>query len=130
MTPTQRLQASAELCGWVGRLFGRTTPQVSGMRTSSAGLIYLEDSYGNRVDLLTGLRGLDPEAKDRVIGCDFEGTQLRIASAEDLIAMKLFAGSPREIEDGDQVLARRRERISVALLKPLALRFGRRERAA
>lgn len=59
-----------------------------------AGVLSLTDAYGNRVDLLVGLRGLDPDAFSRTVELIFHGAELRVVGLEDFIAMKIFAGGP------------------------------------
>ena len=51
------------------------------------GILALRDAYGNRVDLLAGLRGLDPAAFQRAVTIPFQGTPLRVVGREDFIAM-------------------------------------------
>lgn len=55
------------------------------------GLLCLTDAFGNRVDLLAGLRGLEPAAFARAVVIPFKDTQLRIAGREDFRAMKVVA---------------------------------------
>lgn len=57
----------------------------------------LTDQFGNRVDLLVGLCGLEDAVFTRVIEVAFEGEALRVVGAEDFIAMKVFAGGPQDI---------------------------------
>jgi len=91
-------------------------------------LIVLQDSHENRVDLLAGLRNLDSKAASRTVPSDFEGVPLRFIGIEDLIAMKLFAGSQKDLDDARQAMAVSRASLDVSLLQELALRFGRKER--
>src|SRR5262249_16942304 len=55
------------------------------------GMLLLEDMHGNRVELLGGLRGMDPDLFSRAIDVTFLGVDLRIVGREDFIAMKCFA---------------------------------------
>ena len=55
--------------------------------------IRVEDGYRNRVDLLLGIRGMDPDAVHRCVSAGFFGSTVRVIGAEDLIAMKIFAGA-------------------------------------
>jgi hypothetical protein len=64
-----------------------------------AGVLSLTDTYGNRVDLLVGLRGLDPGAFSRTIELIFHDVELRMVGPEDFIAMKVFAGGPQDLAD-------------------------------
>lgn len=57
-------------------------------------MLQVTDEFGNRVDLLAGLRGLDAGVYARAIRIPFEGTQLQVVGREDFIAMKAFAGGP------------------------------------
>jgi predicted nucleotidyltransferase len=88
-------------------------------------LIVVGDRHGNRVDLLGGLRGLDPEAFSRSITVPFLGTNLRIISREDFIAMKCFAGGPQHIADALTAIMSAQEGIDLDLLRRVARRFGR-----
>jgi hypothetical protein len=84
----------------------------------------ISDSLGNRVDLLAGLRGLDPAAFARVVVVPFQGEQLRVVGREDFIAMKLFANGPQDIADAEFAAAAAGESLDTALLERLASRFG------
>src|SRR5688572_20228825 len=53
-------------------------------------MLVLRDNYDNRVELLGGLRGMDPEVFSRTVEVPLMGTNLRIVGREDLIAMKCF----------------------------------------
>jgi len=93
-----------------------------------AAVMTLKDSHGNRVDLLVGIRGLDPGAFSRVVVTSFEGESLRMIGLEDFIAMKLSAGSPKDLEDARQAFAVSKEKLDVELLKQLTARFGKETR--
>lgn len=90
-----------------------------------AAVLVVSDTHGNRVDLLAGLRGLDPEAFARAISVPFKGRSLRVVSREDFIAMKCFAGEPQDLADARSALALATEPVDVDLLRRLARRFGR-----
>jgi predicted nucleotidyltransferase len=89
------------------------------------GLLEIRDRYGNRVDLLLGLRGMDPELLDRTRQVRFGGADLAIVSREDFIAMKAFAGGPVDLADARAVVDLDRESLDLELLRRLAQRFGR-----
>lgn len=91
-------------------------------------LIAVEDSHENRVDLLGGLRGLDPAALTRAVAAPFEGASILMIGLEDFVAMKLFAGSPRDLEDARGTLSVAGPKADLGLLRRLSLRFGKRER--
>ncbi len=68
-------------------------------------LLKVIDAYGNRVDLLIGLRGLDPQAFSRAIEVPFQGKKLRFIGREDFIAMKAFAAGPMDLVDAARAVA-------------------------
>jgi hypothetical protein len=89
------------------------------------GMIVLSDSYGNQVDLLGGLRGLDPKIFSRAVEVPFLGENLRIVGREDFIAMKCFAGGPQDVEDARSVYLNASSPLDLDLLRALTRRFGR-----
>lgn len=88
-------------------------------------LLAIADQHGNRVDLLAGLRGFDPEAFTRSITVPFFGTTVRVIGREDFIAMKCFAGGPQDIADARQALETNDQPIDIDLLRRVTRRFGR-----
>lgn len=90
-----------------------------------AALLVLSDRHGNRVDLLAGLRGLDPEAFSRLITVPFRGATLRVIGREDFIAMKCFAGGPQDVADAREALRAHSVTMNVELLRRVTRRFGR-----
>ena len=89
------------------------------------GLLEVKDSHRNRVDLLIGLRGMDPDLLDRTLQVRLAEAVLEIVGREDFIAMKAFAGGPVDLADARAVIDQHRESIDVQLLRRLAERFGR-----
>jgi predicted nucleotidyltransferase len=89
------------------------------------GLLEIEDRHGNRVDLLLGLRGMDPELMGRTRKVTLADATLEIVGREDLIAMKAFAGGPVDLADARAVIELDRESLDLALLRRLASRYGR-----
>lgn len=90
-----------------------------------AGVLSLTDTYSNRVDLLIGIRGLDPAAFSRTVELLFHGTALRVVGLEDFIAMKVFAGGPQDLADARAAISAAGDRLNEPLAKELARRFGR-----
>ena len=88
-------------------------------------LLEARDAHGNRVDLLIGLRGLDPAALTRALRVAFLGGELSVIGREDFIAMKAYAGGPQDLSDASAVIAVDRESLDHGLLQRLAERFGR-----
>lgn len=87
-------------------------------------LLALSDAHQNRVDLLIGLRGLEPAAFSRVIEVPFQGEVLRIIGREDFIAMKVFAGGPQDLIDARRVIEAAGAALDIPLLRRLAGGFG------
>jgi predicted nucleotidyltransferase len=88
-------------------------------------LLEVSDLHGNRVDLLGGLRGLDPQAFARAVDVPFSGGNLRVIGREDFIAMKCFAGRPQDILDARVALNGAQAPIDFDLLRRVTCRFGR-----
>ena len=64
-------------------------------------MLILIDNHNNRVDLLGGLRGMDPAIFSRTVEVPFMDVNLRIVGREDFIAMKCFAGGRQDILDAE-----------------------------
>jgi hypothetical protein len=90
-----------------------------------AGVLSLTDTYGNRVDLLVGLRGLEPGAFSRTIALIFHDVELRVVGLEDFIAMKVFAGGPQDLVDARAAIVAAGGHLNRPLAMALARRFGR-----
>jgi predicted nucleotidyltransferase len=95
------------------------------MEDPIAALLAVSDRFGNRVDLLMGLRGMDPGVFGRASLVPLSGRQLRVVGLEDFIAMKAFASGPQDIIDARAAIAANRASIDLELLRELARRFGR-----
>lgn len=90
-----------------------------------SGVLTLADTYNNRVDLLVGIRGLDPAAFSRTVELLFHGTALRVVGLEDFISMKIFAGGPQDLSDARAAIVAAGDLLNQSLAKALAQRFGR-----
>ena len=90
-----------------------------------AGVLSLTDAYSNRVDLLVGLRGLDPDAFSRTVELIFHDVELRVVGIEDFVAMKVFAGGPQDLVDARAAIVAAGSRLNRPLAVALARRFGR-----
>ncbi len=88
-------------------------------------LLKLSDSYGNRVDLLIGLRGMEQNAFKRIMDVPFQGQKLRFIGREDFIAMKAFAGGPMDIVDASRAIAAAGGALDQALLRRIGKQYGR-----
>ncbi|HXG60984.1 MAG TPA: hypothetical protein VNO22_06410 [Planctomycetota bacterium] len=92
--------------------------------------LQIRDPHGNSVDLLIGVRGMDPEAPSRTVEAPFFDDRVRLLGAEDLIAMKLFAAGPVDIEDVRSILHVSGPTLDLPLLRRLARRYGPEEEKA
>jgi hypothetical protein len=88
-------------------------------------ILRLSDNHGNRVDLLGGLRGLDPLVFSRTVEIAFCEENLNIVGREDFIAMKCFAGGPQDLLDASSAYGSGRSSVDLDLLRSVARRFGR-----
>jgi predicted nucleotidyltransferase len=88
-------------------------------------MLILSDSHNNHVDLLGGLRGMDPAIFSRTVKVRFRGVNLRIVGREDFIAMKCFAGGPQDILDARSAYRSTQGPVDLDLLRAVARRFGR-----
>jgi hypothetical protein len=89
------------------------------------GMLVLGDSHGNQVDLLGGLRGLDPKVFSRAMEVTFLNKILRIVGREDFIAMKCFAGGPQDVADARSAYQAAQGPVDLDLLRTTTRRFGR-----
>ncbi|MEO6096401.1 MAG: nucleotidyltransferase [Fibrobacteria bacterium] len=88
-------------------------------------VVRILDTEGNQVDLIGGIKRLDPAFFDRALVDEFDGMKLRFASKEDLIALKVFAGGPKDIEDIKGILEVQGDAIAKDLALSLCRRFGK-----
>jgi len=88
-------------------------------------MLVLSDGHNNHVDLLGGLRGMDPAIFSRTVEVPFMGVNLRIVGREDFIAMKCFAGGPQDLLDAQSAYRSAQGPVDLDLLRAVARRFGR-----
>src|SRR5688572_27031032 len=81
-------------------------------------------SHTTRVDPLWGVRGMEKGALDRGRSASFLGSTVRIIGPEDFIAMKLFAGSAKDLGDVQGVLEVSGKTLDLPLLKKVTRRYG------
>jgi hypothetical protein len=88
-------------------------------------VIRVKDPFANQVDILSGIRKMDEKVFDRTIPTVFGNSTLSIVSAEDLIAMKVFAGSPKDIYDVAGLLSILGGHLNRDLLTRIAGQYGK-----
>lgn len=92
-----------------------------------ARVLLLTDAHGNTVDLLWGVRGMEKAALNRCRTTSLLGASVKVIGAEDFIAMKVFAGAPKDLGDVQGVLEISGETLDRVLLKRLTRRYGAEE---
>ena len=90
-----------------------------------SGMLILSDDFGNHVELLGGLRNMDPEILSRTLEVEFRDERLRIVGREDFIAMKCYAGGPQDLLDARSAYEAAPGPIDLDLLRTVTRRFGR-----
>jgi len=104
---------------------GLTTEILRGdLEDAIPGLVRVSDSFANQVDVLLGIRGLDPQAFSRTVEVPLEGTRLRFVGREDFAAMKVAAGGPIHLLDAENAIAADPKSFNMELVRSLGLRFG------
>jgi hypothetical protein len=88
-------------------------------------MLVLSDTHSNRVELLGGLRGLDPTVFLRAIEVPFQGVDLRIVGREDFIAMNCFTGGAQDLADARAAFEGAQDPVDLDLLRAVTRRFGR-----
>ncbi len=92
------------------------------------GVIQINDLHHNKVDLLTGIRGMTKDVFSRNIKTTLHDAPMEIIGLEDFIAMKIYAGSPKDLADAKNALKVSKEKINHSLLQKLAQNYGKQER--
>jgi len=91
------------------------------------GVIKIRDQYDNQVDLITGIKGMDSGAFKRSHSASFLKCKIRLIGIEDFVAMKIFAGSPKDLDDVRKMLVVPHQKIDIKLLDKLTRQYGARE---
>ena len=89
-----------------------------------AGVISVADGNLNRVDLILGIQGMEPDAFSRTVSVTLLGCEIQLVGLNDLIAMKLFAGGPLDQEDVRGILNVARSQVDWNLVRRLSSRYG------
>ncbi len=92
-----------------------------------AAVLAAHDTHGNRVDLLSGIRGMESAAFTRAVESQFMNEPIRLIGIEDFIAMKMFAGGPKDLEDAKNAVAVSGEHLDMTLLRKLTHNYGSQE---
>jgi hypothetical protein len=103
----------------------QTSLQQGDFEDPIAAVLRARDSYGNQVDLLFGLRGVEPALFDRALVVPYKETTIDVVGREDFVAMKLFAGAPQDVVDALGVFDNSASELDRELLRELCKRFGK-----
>ena len=87
-------------------------------------VINIEDEYKNRVDLIMNIRAIGDDVFKRSMRAEFMGKNINIVGLEDFITMKIFAGSPKDLNDVKGVLEVSGDKLNIKLLKNLLVKQG------
>jgi hypothetical protein len=101
-----------------------TTYRKGDLRDPIGAVLNVEDRFGNRVDLLIRVRGMEEGVFTRTVATRFMGRTIHLVCVEDFIAMKLFAGSPQDLRDAAGALKVSGTRVDRSLLKRLTQQYG------
>jgi hypothetical protein len=91
------------------------------------GVVLIEDPYANRVDLILGVKGLGAECLERTRTGKINDETIAIIGPEDLVAMKVFAGGTKDLEDVRGIINVSGDELDLSLLKTLTRRYGAHE---
>jgi len=89
-------------------------------------VIKVKDKYGNRVDLLSGIRDIKHDVFSRTKKVKFRKDTLIITAPEDLIVMKALAGNYQDIEDIKGIIQVWDKQLDRTLLREIIAGYGKR----
>ncbi|HVH58554.1 MAG TPA: DUF6036 family nucleotidyltransferase [Vicinamibacterales bacterium] len=105
----------------VNSLIQAVETQGFSLRASDRGLIertrvipLVHQDTAIPVDAILAGPGLEDQFFDRVTEKDVEGARIPVASAEDLLIMKILAARPKDQQDAVAILAAQRETLDLA----------------
>lgn len=126
MISLQHSQANVkQLIGEFRKAGLKTTCRKGDSQDPIGAVINVEDKFQNRVDLLMNIQGMTEAVFSRSVEAQFMNARIHLIGIEDFIAMKIFAGSPKDLSDVAGVLAVSYDRINLPLLKDLAQKYGK-----
>ncbi len=90
-----------------------------------AAVINIKDQFNNSIDLLIGIRGMTEDAFSRTNISLFMKKKIQIIGLEDFIAMKIFAGSHKDMADAAGAMRISSKKINPDLLRDLTRHYGK-----
>jgi hypothetical protein len=103
----------------------KVVEKQGGFQDPVVSVIAVSDEFSNRVDILTGIRGMAANFHSRTLPASLFGENLRVVGLEDFVAMKLFAGGPQDLADARAALEVSSSALDLPLLERLAAGYGR-----
>jgi hypothetical protein len=103
-------RSSTELVGALTRAgFDLRIPDVAGFVEATRVLPFVHRGSRMPVDVVLAGPGLEEQFLARAEEREIGGTRVPVASAEDLVAMKVLAGRARDLEDVEAIVRGRRD---------------------
>ena len=103
----------------------KNTYRTGDFREPIGATLRVEDPFNNRADLLMDIRGMTDAAFARAVDAHVRKVKVRMIGLEDFLAMKLFAGSPKDLSDAAGALAVSSRTLKLALLREVVQPYGR-----
>jgi predicted nucleotidyltransferase len=103
----------------------KTTYRKGDIRDPVGAVLNIEDAFHNRVDLLMNIHGTTESVFTRTVEAEFMSTTIRVIGLEDFIAMKMFSGSPKDLDDAAGAFKVSADRVRMPLLKELVGLYGK-----
>jgi predicted nucleotidyltransferase len=100
----------------------RTDYRVGDPDDPVSAVVRVEVALGDalhRLDFLSGIRGAPPGIIERARKVTLDGVDLPVASPEDMVILKLLAGSARDLEDARGIVLTQGPGLSRELLRSL-----------
>lgn len=110
--PLDEAVKSLEAAGFQSRV-----PDVLRFATDTGVIPLDHPRSGMPVDVVIGGSGLEAEFAARAVRRNVEGVSVPVAACEDLIAMKILAGRPKDLDDALAVLSAQTGRMNLEMMR-------------
>ncbi|MBN1945307.1 MAG: hypothetical protein JW797_06490 [Bradymonadales bacterium] len=104
------LVRNLESCGFKLRVVDDQFLQLTGVLL----LIHLFTSIP--VDIVLGQTGLEEQFLGRAVTCQLGTLQVCVACPEDMVAMKILSGRPKDVDDATAIIAARGDQFNQSLV--------------
>ena len=116
-------QVDALLGGLAGHGIVPRSPESRSIATQHRVLLLWHERSSMPLDLVLGGAGIEEEFCARARIHDLGGAKIPVISAEDLIAAKILAGRPKDLEDVRAILHVNRKSLDFELVERTLRRF-------